>query len=83
MNYRDDITREAIAEVLGTRLVRDPDMVERIGALFSGRGRQMAGSNLRQADLPQGATFILQEIGTAPGLVCPTGSGGIVYAVPG
>jgi len=58
-------------------------MVTRIGAMFAGRGRQMADSNLRQADLPPGAAFIVQKIGTAPGLVCPTDEGKVVYAIPG
>jgi len=79
---QDDITREAIAAALGVPLVRDPAMVDRISALFAGRGRQMAPSNLRQADLPEGSAFVLQEVGTAPGLVCPA-DGGVVYAVPG
>lgn len=80
---QDDITREAIAEVLGTGLVRDRAMEERIGAMFARRGRQMAANNLHQADRPEGATFIVQELGTAPGLVCPIGVDQVVYAVPG
>lgn len=79
----DDISREAIAEVLGVDLVRDPAMVERIRALFQARRREMADSNARQADLPAGATFIPQERGTAPGLICPVGEAKVVYAVPG
>ncbi len=80
----DDITREAIAEALGVNLVRDPAMVERIRAFFKARRREMAPSNARQADLPEGATFIPQERGTAPGLICPVGEGGaVVYAIPG
>lgn len=78
----DDISREAIAEVMGVRLVRDPAMVERIRTLFEARRRDMAGSNARQADLPEGATFIPQERGTAPGLICPVGDK-VIYAVPG
>jgi len=81
----DDITREAIAEVLGVELVRDAAMVERIRTLFQARKREMAASNARQADLPAGATFIPQERGTAPGLICPVGSGAgkVLYAIPG
>jgi nicotinamide-nucleotide amidase len=80
----DDITREAIAEVLGVELVRDPAMVERIRTLFQARKREMAASNARQADLPAGATFIPQERGTAPGLICPVGPNGkVLYAIPG
>jgi nicotinamide-nucleotide amidase len=80
----DDISREAIAEVMGVELQRDQAMVERIRKLFEARRREMAASNARQADLPEGATFIPQERGTAPGLICPLGeSGKVVYAIPG
>jgi nicotinamide-nucleotide amidase len=81
----DDVTREAVANALGVTLERDPSMVERIREIFAARHRQMADNNLRQADRPSTATFIPQEGGTAPGLVCPVGDGGerVVYAVPG
>ncbi len=78
----DDISREAIAEVMGVELEQDPAMVERIRKLFEARRREMAPSNARQADLPAGATFIPQERGTAPGLICPVGDK-VVYAIPG
>jgi competence/damage-inducible protein CinA-like protein len=79
---QDDITREAVAEVMGVPLERDAEMVETIRAMFSARGREMAASNQRQADRPVGATFIPQRRGTAPGLICPVGEQ-VVYAVPG
>ena len=79
---QDDITREAIAEVMGVELERDPAIVERIGEFFAGRGRAMAANNARQADVPRGARVIPQVAGTAPGLICAVGDK-IVYAVPG
>ncbi|HUF31604.1 MAG TPA: competence/damage-inducible protein A [Acidimicrobiales bacterium] len=79
---QDDITREAIAEVMGVALVLDDDIVERIRAMFGARGRTMAANNARQADVPVGATVIEQRRGTAPGLICPVGDK-VVYAVPG
>ena len=79
---QDDITREAIAEVMGVELVRDDAVVGTIRDLFAARGRTMAENNLRQADVPVGATVIEQRLGTAPGLMCPVGEG-VVYAVPG
>jgi nicotinamide-nucleotide amidase len=78
----DDITREAIAEVMNVPLVRDESIVARIAELFSSRGRAMPESNARQADVPRGATPIPQQLGTAPGLVCPVGNK-VVYALPG
>ena len=79
---QDDITREAIAEVMGAELVRDQAIVERIEAFFAARGRAMSANNARQADVPQGARVIPQMGGTAPGLICPLGNK-VVYAVPG
>jgi nicotinamide-nucleotide amidase len=79
---QDDITREAIVEVMGVRLVRHAEIGERIRAMFAARGREMADNNLRQADVPEGATIIAQMPGTAPGLVCPVNNK-IIYAVPG
>jgi nicotinamide-nucleotide amidase len=79
---QDDITREAIAEVMNVKLVRDEAIVERIRAMFSSRGREMAENNARQADVPEGASVIEQVRGTAPGLICPVGHK-VVYAVPG
>jgi competence/damage-inducible protein CinA-like protein len=78
----DDITRECIAEVMGVELERHDDIADRITQMFAGRGRRMADNNLRQADVPVGATVIPQVRGTAPGLICPVGAK-VVYAVPG
>lgn len=79
---QDDITREAIAQVMGVELVRDESVADVIRELFASRGRSMPENNLRQADVPVGATVIEQRTGTAPGLICPVGDK-VVYAVPG
>jgi nicotinamide-nucleotide amidase len=79
---QDDITREAIAEVMGAKLVRRDDIADHIRAMFERRGREMAPSNLRQADVPEGAETIKEMPGTAPGLLCPIGDQ-VIYAVPG
>jgi nicotinamide-nucleotide amidase len=79
---QDDITREAIAEVLGVPLDVDEEVVARIEQMFGARGRTMALNNLRQAEVPRGATVIPQVRGTAPGLICRLGDRSL-YAVPG
>jgi len=78
----DDITREAIAEVMGVELVLDEEVAERIRQMFASRGRHMPENNLRQAMVPVGAMVIPQTRGTAPGLICPVGDK-VVYATPG
>lgn len=79
----DDVTREAIAAVMGAELVHDDAVAAVIRELFARRGRTMATNNLRQALVPVGATVIPQTRGTAPGLICPVGDGKVIYAVPG
>jgi nicotinamide-nucleotide amidase len=79
---QDDITREAIADVMGVELVRDQAIVDVIAGFFQTRGRAMSVNNERQADVPVGATIIPQRAGTAPGLICPLGNK-VIYAVPG
>lgn len=79
---QDDITREAIAEVMGSELVHDQAIEDRIRSIFSSRGRTMSSNNVRQAMVPAGASVIEQRKGTAPGLICPVG-GKVIYAIPG
>ncbi len=78
----DDVTREALARVMGVPLVRDDVVLGEIESMFEARGRPMAASNAHQADVPDGARVIRAMRGTAPGLICPVG-GQVVYALPG
>jgi nicotinamide-nucleotide amidase len=64
----DDITRDAVAQVLGIRLTMDEDIVAKIKDRFSRRGMAMPEINRRQAMVPEGATVIPNPNGTAPGL---------------
>ena len=82
----DDVTREAVAEVMGVELERRGELIESIERIFGGRGRPMPENNLRQADVPKGGEVIPNPIGTAPGLQCEVEVDGVtkvVYAVPG
>jgi nicotinamide-nucleotide amidase len=78
---QDDITREAIAEVMGVELERRGDVLATVEKIFSDRNRVMSPSNARQADVPVGGD-IIPPVGTAPGLICPIGEK-VIYAVPG
>jgi nicotinamide-nucleotide amidase len=79
---QDDLTRDAIAEVMGVPLIRRMDLAEHIATMFRARLRDMPENNLRQADIPEGGDAIDNPLGTAPGLKCSVGDK-VVYAVPG
>lgn len=79
---QDDITREGLAAALGVPLRRRTEIEEFLRQKFDRLRRSMPGSNLRQADVPEGARYILPDRGTAPGLVCEA-EDKRVYVVPG
>ena len=78
----DDLTRDALAEVMGVPLEHNEHIATLITELFAKRNRYMAPNNLNQAQVPRGATIIEQTRGTAPGLICPVGEK-VMYAMPG
>lgn len=81
---QDDITRDAFGDLLGARIVRHPELEEMLRDKFRSFGRrEMPESNLRQADVPEGARYIRPERGTAPGLAAELPGSVRVYAVPG
>ena len=78
----DDVTRDALAELMGAPLVRHEELVEQIASRFAAREIVMPENNLRQAEVPEGADPIPNLRGTAPGLRCSIGAT-TVYALPG
>lgn len=82
----DDITRDAIANATGRKLVRDEEIVEKLRERFARWGNTMTENNLRQAFIPEGATVIPNPVGTAPGFLTPDlrhGRGARIIAMPG
>lgn len=67
----DDISREALAEVLNLPLVEDPQALQAIQAYFDQHGRPMATDNRKQALKPRGAEILPNPHGTAPGIHTP------------
>jgi nicotinamide-nucleotide amidase len=79
----DDITRDVLAELMGAPMARVPAIEAYLRDRFAGFGSgEMPANNLRQADVPIGARFIMPERGTAPGLIAEV-DGAVVYAMPG
>jgi nicotinamide-nucleotide amidase len=63
----DDLTRDAVADVVRRPLVEQPAIVERLAARFARRGMSMPEINRRQAELIEGAVLLENPHGTAPG----------------
>lgn len=64
----DDLTREALAQVLGVPLEMDQASLEHIKGLFARRTRPMPERNIVQAMFPAGTRPIFNPQGTAPGI---------------
>lgn len=69
---QDDLTKETIAEYLGTKLVLDQDGLHKIEAFFQTRGVPMAPNNIRQAYVLEGAKILPNDHGMALGMIYTT-----------
>jgi nicotinamide-nucleotide amidase len=80
----DDITRDALAALLGVGMRRHSEIEQLLRSKFDRfGGGDMPLSNLRQADVPEGCRYIVPIRGTAPGLIAEFSNGGRIYAMPG
>jgi len=64
----DDLTREAFAQVLGRRLIRSAQLLDRLRQRFEKYGFQMTPNNERQADVIEGAEVLNNAYGSAPSI---------------
>lgn len=78
----DDLTREAVAEVLSRPLVFQQPLHDQINDFFRRLGRAMSPNNRKQAYIPQGAIPIENPVGTAPGFIVEQ-DGKAIIAIPG
>jgi nicotinamide-nucleotide amidase len=82
----DDLTREAVADALGLRLKRNPDLVADLYKRFASRRVTMPDNNMRQADVIAGAEIIPNANGSAPGQFiegAQDGSPRYIFLLPG
>lgn len=83
----DDLTREAIANMLGVNLELDQPSLDHIRSLFAHRQREMPERNVVQAMFPAGSRIIPNPHGTAPGIEAvappPLGRPSRIFALPG
>lgn len=78
----DDVTAAGIADAFGAPLVRHPDAEAWLVDLLQRRGIPLSPTLLKQADLPKGADWLKNPVGTAPGIWMER-AGKIVVALPG
>lgn len=78
----DDLTREAVAEATGHRLVRRKAALDEMTARLAQWGRTPTKSQFRQAMIPSGADIVSNPVGTAPGFVL-VWNGTFFAALPG
>ena len=78
----DDLTREAIAAVLGEQPQVNEAMVEELRAWFASRGVVMPERNVKQTWVIPSVTVLPNPVGTAPGWWAER-DGKIVVAMPG
>src|SRR5579859_1149885 len=78
----DDVNREVVADVLGRPLREVPEILKQIKKRFARIGRAMSENNIRQAMVPDGAEWLENKNGTAPGLWMEH-KGTVIILLPG
>lgn len=78
----DDVTKEACAAFFHRALRLDDALFEQIKDRFARRGLQMPEVNRNQALVPEGATVLPNDQGTAPGLYIES-NGSHIFLLPG
>ncbi|MGH9838446.1 MAG: competence/damage-inducible protein A [Blastocatellia bacterium] len=78
----DDITRKIFARVLKRRLILHDEILEKIRSRFARRGVPMPEINARQALVMEGAEILVNNNGTAPGMLLIEGNCTVVM-LPG
>ncbi|HSH76831.1 MAG TPA: competence/damage-inducible protein A [Longimicrobiales bacterium] len=79
----DDLTKEAVADLLGRELLVDEALLSGLRERFRARGYdELPAPNVSQAEVPEGSELLKNPHGTAPGLLLET-EGGVIVLLPG
>ncbi len=78
----DDLTRQALARFMQVELEFSEELLAQISEFFSKRGLKMSANNKVQAYIPAGAEAIVNNVGTAPGIMAER-DGKIFVCLPG
>src|ERR1700730_9087655 len=78
----DDMTREAIAQLMGEQLEIHPHLERELREFFVRRGRTMPERNVKQATTIPSGTYLPNPVGTAPGWWVER-DGKVIVSMPG
>lgn len=79
----DDITRDALGELLGQQIVLHQPTVEHLRGWYESRGRTMTPAGERQALVLEQATALFNAVGAAPGQRIDLPDGKTLFILPG
>lgn len=65
---KDDITKHTLCEYFNTELVVNEEVLGRLHAFFKARGKEVLEVNTKQAEMPENARVLKNEMGTASGM---------------
>lgn len=78
----DDMTKEGVAAALGLKLVAHQESLDKIEGYFKMGNRAMPDCNRKQGYIPEGASVLENNNGTAPGILVEKDSRAIIL-LPG
>lgn len=78
----DDVTREAVAALLGRGIVMDPGALEAMRERYRRMNRRLTELSERQACIVEGSVALPNPAGAAPGQILESG-GKVVFILPG
>ena len=78
----DDFTKEVICQALELDLEIDQDHIEWMKSRWESRGLSMPETNIKQAEIPNGAIKLNNTMGTAPGILIEI-QNKLVFILPG
>lgn len=64
----DDITKKAVGDIFGSRMIPDEKVTDHIKKMFAQRGFTFSESNREQAMVPEECEVLFNNKGTAPGM---------------
>lgn len=78
----DDITKKVVADYFDKPLIFHSEIYKRLEEYFKSRSRKLSPLNRVQAEIPEGAVVMENEIGTAPGFFISE-QGKYIFVMPG